>query len=878
MVLFFLLPVAFAVILGILGSIGVFRGLDGRAFDRLCALRSPAAVPGNILLLDIDMQAGSLAGFLADGLVTLKEMDARYAVLDLPLAQKSPPALDAAALRQTLPNALDREFSQMQENIQSLFDAIRRGSVRPRDSARYIADLVGLVGTAKGRLFGAAMGIERDDDVLLGQAAAFFGRVYVPAGLLGPVDLPSPPDLVDLALQRQSIPVLVTGLDPSFRASGLRPSVLPLVRGSHGGGFPSDEADSDGVRRRTRLLADVGGQHIGQLAFAALLDLLGNPAVEASPGRLLLRGAVLPGGTSVDRAIPLDESGEMLLTWPRAFPDDGFRHLPWSTLVQTKRLEDSLVADLRDLDAKGYLTYLRSTDSLLDVYEEGARLVRGMLAAGGDSEAGAWRAAREQFFSLCGQFLGGDAEARITADADRKLQGGTLSEEEKAVIRAERDRVPAAFEDARQVFARLQAVRASLRNSLAGSFCIVSQEQQEASRPGLTPFETAATDARASAALVSTIVSGRFLRDAPPRAALPAAVALSLLLSLAVVRMKPLLALVTGAAAAAAAAAVLGLVFTMYGFFMPPAIPFVSLLATAVALASLKLAWKRGASRTVRAAFSGRVSVEGLQQIDSTRAHLAPDGSRRQVTVLCLSEKGVPVRGPGDDPREVIRRLRTERAAVREAILGLGGMLGGTGGGRSTAYFGAPVETADHARRACLSALRVRALEHVLDDAAAPVSGSRIGVDTGECVAGFLGSRGIPEYSLIGPPADLAATLEGLNAGFGTSIIVTEAVRDAAGPGFQVRTLGLLPVRQERIRVYELCAEKGTGDSLPDGLIAEFEEGLARYERSDVTGALAIFARVLAAAPGDGPAAVYARHCRRLAAQGETPDLTSPPW
>jgi adenylate cyclase len=207
-------------------------------------------------------------------------------------------------------------------------------------------------------------------------------------------------------------------------------------------------------------------------------------------------------------------------------------------------------------------------------------------------------------------------------------------------------------------------------------------------------------------------------------------------------------------------------------------------------------------------------------------------------------------------------------------------MLGGTGGGRITAFFGAPVETEDHARRACLSALRVRALEHALNGTAASVFGSRMGIHTGECFAGFLGSRSIPDYSLVGPPADLAARLEGLNTSFGTSIIVTETVREAAGPGFQVRMLGSVPDANspDRIRVYELSAETGMPDALSDRLIAEFEEGLARYEKGDFAGALAIFSRVLAAAPGDGPTAAYARRCRHLAAPRGEPDLTSLPW
>jgi adenylate cyclase len=207
-------------------------------------------------------------------------------------------------------------------------------------------------------------------------------------------------------------------------------------------------------------------------------------------------------------------------------------------------------------------------------------------------------------------------------------------------------------------------------------------------------------------------------------------------------------------------------------------------------------------------------------------------------------------------------------------------MLAGTGGGRSTAFFGAPVEIEDHARRACLSALRVRAFERELSGTAAPMLGSMIGIDTGECVAGFLGARGLPDYSLVGPAVDFAARLEGLNVRFGTSIVISERARDSAGQGFQVRMLGQVPgdARAGTVRIYELCAERGTSDAPSDQMIAEFEEGLARYERGDFAGALEVFSRVLVTAPGDGPAAAYAQRCRQLAAHGGQPDATSAPW
>jgi adenylate cyclase len=877
-ILFFVLPLAVAAVFAVIGNLGVLQPVDGRAYDRLLRIRPAAPAEKRILLVDIDEQPAALAGLLADGLVTLKEMDARYAVLDLPLAQKSPPALDPSVLRQTLPNALDREFAQVQENIQSLFDAIRRGAVRPRDAARYVSDLVGLVGMAKGRLFSAAMGIERDDDALLGQAAGFFGRVYVPLDLLPAADPATPPELTDLALQRQSIPAALSGVDPSRAVGGIRPAVIPVVRGARGGGFASEAADPDGVRRRTRLMAVIQGQHVGQLAFAALLDLLGNPSVELSPSRVLLRGAVLPGGAAAPISIPLAASGDMLLNWPGAV-DDGFRHLPWSSLVRQQHLEDALVSDLRDLDAKGYLSYLRSSDSLLDVYEQGARLGRGMLAAGTDAEAEQWRAARAQFFSLCDQFLGGDAESRISSDADRQLQSGSLSSEEKSLVLAEKNRVSPLFDDARQILSRLETSRAALRESLSGSFCIVSLVPEPGSaREVLSPFDLAATDARASAALVSTILSGRFLREEGPGADLLVTAVLSLLLAFAVLRLKPLLSLVVGIAASGVSAVVLGSVFAVWGVFVAPSAPIAAVLVTGIALSSLKLAWKRGASRTVRAAFAGRVSTENLQVIDAARGRIAPDGRRRSVSVLCLAEKGFSARDSAEDPRAVVRQLRTYRAAVGEAILGLGGMIQGGGGGRLTAGFGAPVETEDHARRACLSALRVRALEKELNGESSALFMSRIGIDTGECLGGFLGTRWLPEYTLVGPPADFAARLEGLNGSFGTSIIISEEVREASGPGLVVRMLGTVAAGgRGRVRVYELCAERGAAAAPDDRLIAEFEEGLARYEKGELDRALKLFVRVLAETPGDGPASAYAERCRMLLGHPGL-DATSFPW
>ena len=107
---FLLVPLFVTAFCVLLGLAGVFSNPGGWIYDTLSRVKpSPPAAPG-LLLIDVDQQATAAAGpwpwsrdLLADGLVALKEMNASYAVLDLPLGQKSAPGLDPSALREALP-------------------------------------------------------------------------------------------------------------------------------------------------------------------------------------------------------------------------------------------------------------------------------------------------------------------------------------------------------------------------------------------------------------------------------------------------------------------------------------------------------------------------------------------------------------------------------------------------------------------------------------------------------------------------------------------------------------------------------------------------------------------------------------------------------
>ncbi len=880
-----LVPPVITLVCVLLGLAGIFSYAGGWMYDALLRVKPSAPAAPAVLLIDVDPQATAAAGpwpwsrdVLADGLVVLKEMNASYAVLDLPLGRKSAPGLDPSALRQALPAALDREFLQMEENIQSLFEAIRRGSVRPQDSPRYVSDLIGLVALAKIRLRETATGIERDDDTLLGQAAKFFGRTYVPLELLTAPDEAADRDLAEEALKDLALPMRVQGTDPSLRIPGISPPVLPVLRGAQGGGFTDLLPDSDGVRRRAALTAEYGGAHFGQITFAALLDLLGNPGVELGAKSVLLRIEARPGRAARTLSIPLTEAGKVLLEWPRSTAGDGFRHMSWAELFRSERLEEALIASLRDMDGHGYLSYLRSETGLLDVYEYGSRLKSEMLAAGDPGNAGVWRNARARFFSLADQFLSGDAEARIIADADRALRSESLTEGERKAIQGERDRVPDAFAAARRAFAELQQTRAALEGALQGSFCIISlSDPGQAAKAGRTPFGVVATDAGASAALVSTALSGRFPREVPFRYPLGLAALLSVLAAVAVNRMRPMLTVLCGLGLGCAVIVVPSAVFLLFGVFMNPLLPAADAVLTCAAFAGLKVSMARREAHGVRNAFSGRLSRESMQRLLASPRDRASAGERRNVTVMSaavkrLSADALP--NPGDH----LGPLNAYHSGMHEVILSLEGMLGRVGGDAFTACFGAPLASADHARRACLAALRMKAVEKELNIAVSPPFVTRIGIETGECIVGALGSQGMPGYAVVGPANDLASRLEALNSRFGTTILISEAVRDAAGADFLVRSLDRVRFAgtDARFRAFELVAEKGGADGTTLQAIESFNEALALFERKEWREAETLFSRVLALLPADAPAAVYIERCREHSSNPARPSTSDP--
>jgi adenylate cyclase len=130
-------------------------------------------------------------------------------------------------------------------------------------------------------------------------------------------------------------------------------------------------------------------------------------------------------------------------------------------------------------------------------------------------------------------------------------------------------------------------------------------------------------------------------------------------------------------------------------------------------------------------------------------------------------------------------------------------------------------------------------------------------------MVGHFGAPDRMSFTALGDGVNLAARLEGLNKQYGTTVLVSEAVREAAGEGFAFRLVDVVAVkgRTHGVRIFELLgrAEAGADRSRERA----YEHALERYWARDFAGAVTI----LDAQADDAPSRVLAERARRLASQ-----------
>ncbi len=185
------------------------------------------------------------------------------------------------------------------------------------------------------------------------------------------------------------------------------------------------------------------------------------------------------------------------------------------------------------------------------------------------------------------------------------------------------------------------------------------------------------------------------------------------------------------------------------------------------------------------------------------------DAERKQVTVLFADVSGSMDLAEQEDPEEWRKIMQRFFSLLAETVTRFEGTVDKFTGDGIMAIFGAPVAHEDHARRACYAALQM------LDDVAEYAGelrrarglnfSTRIGINSGEVVAGAIGAGGGSSYTAIGHTVGLAQRMEAL-AEPGKAY-VTEHTAELAHGFLDLRDLGEFEIKgaSRPVQVFELA-------------------------------------------------------------------------
>ncbi|MGN6664296.1 MAG: adenylate/guanylate cyclase domain-containing protein [Solirubrobacterales bacterium] len=204
------------------------------------------------------------------------------------------------------------------------------------------------------------------------------------------------------------------------------------------------------------------------------------------------------------------------------------------------------------------------------------------------------------------------------------------------------------------------------------------------------------------------------------------------------------------------------------------------------------------------------------------------DAERKQVTVLFADVSGSMDLAEQEDPEEWRKIMQRFFSLLAETVTRFEGTVDKFTGDGIMAIFGAPVAHEDHARRACYAALQM------LDDVAEYAAelrrakglnfSTRIGINSGEVVAGAIGAGG-GSYTAIGHTVGLAQRMEAL-AEPGKAYL-TESAAELARGFLDLRDLGEFEIKgaSRPVRVFELA---GVGEARSRLDLAR-ERGFSRF-------------------------------------------------
>ena len=314
--------------------------------------------------------------------------------------------------------------------------------------------------------------------------------------------------------------------------------------------------------------------------------------------------------------------------------------------------------------------------------------------------------------------------------------------------------------------------------------------------------------------------------------------------------------------------------FFLKGQLISVFLPMLQILFTYVFLTFYKYFTEERSKKELRATFSKYVSPAIVEEILKDPKNLELGGKKERITVFFSDVRGFTTISEKLDPRALCDLLNSYLTPMTELVFKNQGTLDKYMGDAIMAFFGAPVSYPDHAKMACKCALesleKLKELQKIYESKKLPQIDIGIGLNTGECSVGNMGSHSVQSYTVMGDAVNLASRLEGINKTYGTRIIISEFTQMEVKDDFLCREVDWVRVKGKLkpVKIFELMSENQKQSELAE-MAKYFGDGYALYHSRKFNEAVKLFEKALTHSPSDLTSKLYIERCQEF--------ITSPP-
>jgi adenylate cyclase len=326
-----------------------------------------------------------------------------------------------------------------------------------------------------------------------------------------------------------------------------------------------------------------------------------------------------------------------------------------------------------------------------------------------------------------------------------------------------------------------------------------------------TPFESTGVmpGIQLHAYVADSILSNRFVRPAPDAMRIAGTIGGALAVGL-LAALLPYTAASAGALVAISIWTWFSLSVFRSGLWVNMTQPLLAVVVALFAGTAYRYFVEERQKRVVKKLFGRYVSKDVYKQLIDNPDLARLGGGRREMTVLFSDIRGFTTITEKGDPEALVAQLNEYFSRMVDLVFHHKGTVDKFVGDMVMALYGAPLDDLQHADHAVQTAVDMVAELGRLNAKWVSEGKSEldigIGVNSGEMIAGNIGSSSIMSYTVIGDNVNLGARLESLNKDYKTRIIISDATRGRLKNQYNIRPLGdvIVKGKSRPVAIFEL--------------------------------------------------------------------------